>query len=123
MYLARRRIAGRLHYSLRESYRSGADLLFRELFDLGSAPGRYIVYPGGNAFYIDPALEDALRERGVDPAPEELETVLGPSSHRRSGGSSNPSGAGRTFGGAAVRSRRPPCRPSRTPSTGAGCSF
>jgi hypothetical protein len=78
MYLARRRIAGRLHYSLRESYRSGADLLFRELFDLGSAPGRYIVYPGGNAFYIEPALEDALRERGVDPDPEELETALWP---------------------------------------------
>ena len=50
MYLARRRVAGRAHYSLRETYRSGGDLLFREGFDLGPEPARFIVYPGGNAF-------------------------------------------------------------------------
>jgi hypothetical protein len=78
MYLARRRIAGRLHYAIRESYSSGGDLLFRELLDLGPDPGGFIVYPGGNSFYIDPALEDALRECGCDPAPEELETIFWP---------------------------------------------
>ena len=78
MYLARRRIAGRWQYALRESYRSGAHLLFREVFDLGPAPERFIVYPGGNAFYIDPELEEALRARGADPSSAELESIFWP---------------------------------------------
>ncbi len=78
MYLARQRIAGRWRYALRESYRSGAHLLFREVFDLGPAPGRFIVYPGGNAFYIDPELEEALRARGADPSAAELESIFWP---------------------------------------------
>ena len=78
MYLARRRIAGRWQYALRESYRSGAHLLFREVFDLGPAPERFIVYPGGNAFYIDPELEEALRARGADPSAAELESIFWP---------------------------------------------
>lgn len=78
MYLARRRAAGRAHYSLRETYRRGEDLLFRDAFDLGPEPARYIVYPGGNAFYVDPELEEALRARGFEPGPDELEDLLWP---------------------------------------------
>jgi hypothetical protein len=78
MYLARQRIAGRCHYAIRESYRSGERLLFRELAELGTSPGSFIVYPGGNAFYVDPELEDALRAAGADPSPTELEAIFWP---------------------------------------------
>ncbi len=78
MYLARRHISGRCHYAIRESYRSGERLLFRELAELGTSPGRFIVYPGGNAFYVDPGLEDALRAAGADPSSSELETLFWP---------------------------------------------
>jgi hypothetical protein len=78
MYLARRRIAGRWHYALRESFRSGARLLFRELFELGPSPGRFIVYPGGNSFYIDPDLEETLRARGAEPSSADLESIFWP---------------------------------------------
>ena len=78
MYLARHRVGGRLHYAIRESYSSGARLLCRDLFDLGPEPGSFIVYPGGNSFYIDPVVEDALRERGAEPGPDELETIFWP---------------------------------------------
>jgi hypothetical protein len=48
------------HYFIRESYREGDQFLSRELIDLGTDPAAYIIYPGGNAFYIDPAIEERL---------------------------------------------------------------
>lgn len=60
MYLARTNINGRIHYSIRESYREGDHFLSRDLFDLGTDPAKYIIYPGGNSFYIDPVIEDRL---------------------------------------------------------------
>ena len=36
-----------------------------EFFDLGSDPARYIVYPGGNAYYYAEALTDALDAQGI----------------------------------------------------------
>jgi len=48
----------------------------RDLFDLGPDPTRYIVYPGGNAFYISAAVEDRLAELGIDPASDELEDLF-----------------------------------------------
>ena len=60
MYLAQRNINGKIHYSIRESYREGEHFLSRDLFDLGTDPAKYIIYPGGNAFYIDPVIEDHL---------------------------------------------------------------
>jgi hypothetical protein len=60
VYLARTNINGRIHYSIRESYRSDDHFLSRDLFDLGTDPAKYIIYPGGNAFYIDPVIEDHL---------------------------------------------------------------
>jgi len=50
----------------------------RDLFDLGPDPARYIVYPGGNAFYIEDTVCDALYELGVDPGIDELENVFWP---------------------------------------------
>jgi len=66
LYLARKIIAGEIHYFIRESYRRHGQMHSRELFALGTDPRRFIVYPGGNAYYIDEAVTDALDSQGVD---------------------------------------------------------
>lgn len=50
----------------------------RDLFDLGDDPGRFIVYPGGNSFYLSEEVEDALRRLEVVPADDELENLILP---------------------------------------------
>ena len=45
----------------------------RDLFDLGTDPTRYIVYPGGNSFYIHEVVRDALAERGCEPNDSDLD--------------------------------------------------
>lgn len=78
MYLARRRHRGRWRYSIRESVRvpESDALTCRELFDLGENPGRYVVYPGSNAFYIDGIIEDNIAKHGVSVSYEELEDLM-----------------------------------------------
>jgi hypothetical protein len=76
VYLASKRINGRIHYFIRESFREAGHFLSRDLVDLGTDPARYIVYPGGNAFYINAAVEDRLAELGIDPASDELEDIF-----------------------------------------------
>ncbi len=76
MYLALKRIKGRIHYLIRESYQDGKYLRSRDLFDLGVNPSRYIVYPGGNAYYIDEQVEDRLRSFGVEPTSDELDDIF-----------------------------------------------
>lgn len=76
MYLARKRIDGRLRYFIRESYRDGDTLKSRDVFDLGFDPGRHIVYPGGNGYYYDDAVVDALERHGLDPASNALDRVF-----------------------------------------------
>jgi hypothetical protein len=78
VYLARKYIAGRTHYTIRESYREADAILSRDLFDLGSEPARFIVYPGGNAFFIDAVVEDGIRALGSEPAPEDMENLFWP---------------------------------------------
>lgn len=58
MYLAMEKVAGRLHYYIRQSFRNRRTgiLESRQLFDLGDEPGNHILYGGGNSFYIDPAV-------------------------------------------------------------------
>ena len=65
MYLAQTQIKGITRYYIRESYRDGNYYSSRDLIDLGTDPAAYIIYPGGNAFYIDPKIEDHLEELGV----------------------------------------------------------
>jgi len=48
VYLARKKIRGVTHYSIRESYRDGDNFLSRELVDLSTHPAEYIIYPGMN---------------------------------------------------------------------------
>ena len=76
MYLARHKIKGVNHYYIRESYPDGDTFLSRDLIDLGTNPAEYIVYAGGNAFYIDPALEDQLEQLGIIPQDNDLEDMF-----------------------------------------------
>ena len=76
MYLARKIIQGKIHYFIRESYRDKDCLRCRDLYDLGSHPERYIRYPGGNSFYIDEVIEEALSVVGVTPAADELDDLF-----------------------------------------------
>jgi hypothetical protein len=50
--------------------------LSRDLFDLGTDPTQYIIYPGGNAFYIDPVVEDHLDGLGVAMQENNLEDIF-----------------------------------------------
>ena len=65
MYLAQNKIKGITYYYIRESYRDGDYYSSRDLIDLGTDPASYIIYPGGNAFYIDPKIENHLEDLGV----------------------------------------------------------
>ena len=76
MYLAQTNINGKIHYSIRESYQKGDHFLSRDLFDLGSDPAKYIIYPGGNAFYIDPVIEDRLDALDVALQDNNLEDIF-----------------------------------------------
>ena len=78
MYLARKVIGSLPHYYIRESYWDGQHYLSRELFDLGTDPGEYIVYPGGNSFYVNPDVEDHLEALGVCLQEDDLEDIFWP---------------------------------------------
>jgi hypothetical protein len=76
LYLARKIIQGKIRYFIRESYRDKGCLRSRDLYDLGSHPERYIQYPGGNSYYIDEVVEEALSAAGLTPAVDELDDLF-----------------------------------------------
>ena len=76
MYLAQTKISGETCYFIRESYPCGGHFLSRDLFDLGPDPGRFIIYPGGNSFYIDAIIEDRINALGKKADPEKLEDIF-----------------------------------------------
>lgn len=78
MYLASHIIKGKPHYSIRQSYQADENILSREIFDLGVDPTNYIVYPGGNAFYIDEAVTDRLEALGICHEDDILEDIFWP---------------------------------------------
>lgn len=78
MYLAREFNGHQARYYLRESYRDEHVYRHRELFDLGPDPSRFIIYPGGNAYYFSEHLEDALRAEGIPPPFDSLDDLLWP---------------------------------------------
>ncbi len=78
MYLARRTINGKPRYFIAESYRNGRELASRDLVDLGPDPEDFIVYPGGNAYYIHEVVSEKLLDRGVDPDLDELDRIFLP---------------------------------------------
>ena len=78
MYLAQIKIKGKTHYVLRESYPEGDRFSCRDLFELGPDPSKFIVYPGGNAYYIDEKIEEKLNALGIQPDADTLEDLFLP---------------------------------------------
>ena len=79
MYLARLSDKNnRRRYKIRQSYADGPCYRSRDLFDLGDDPSRFIVYPGGNGFYIDTVVEDAIADQGFSVSQDDLEPVFMP---------------------------------------------
>lgn len=80
MYLARIRKNSRIRYEIRQSVqdRRRHCLTSKVLMDLGEDPWSYIVYPGGNAFYIDEQVEETLAAAGVAYEYAELEEMFWP---------------------------------------------
>ncbi|MBV5317625.1 MAG: J domain-containing protein [Desulfobulbaceae bacterium] len=79
MYLARKEVDTRyFRYMLRESYRDGGILYFRDLADLGANPGRFIIYSSETSFHLDESLIQQLRDQGVTTAYSELEELFFP---------------------------------------------
>jgi len=78
MYLARVKKNNRISYEIRQSVRDSRRrvLISRTLLHLGENPGAYIVYPGGNAFFIREDVEEALERQQVSYAYDELEQLF-----------------------------------------------
>lgn len=76
MYLAKKQLNGRHHYVIRESLPASDHYVYRDLMDLGADPGRFIHYPGGNGYYFDPCIEEALLQNGVDFDPNDLDRLF-----------------------------------------------
>jgi hypothetical protein len=76
MYLATIQRRGITRYLIRQSYRQGAVWCSRDLFDLGRSPGRFVHYPGGNAYFIDPVIEDTISEQGIAVDGWQLESLF-----------------------------------------------
>jgi hypothetical protein len=78
MYLARKAVGSRTRYYIRQSRREGRHYVSHDLLDLGTDPAQYIVYPGGNSFYIDEVIEEQLQRCGATPEMDELDEVFWP---------------------------------------------
>ncbi len=78
MYLAKKWVRGKLLYAIRQSVPVGGRMESREIVDMGPDPSKYIIYPGGNAFYIDPDFCNRLEAMGIEPDNDELEKVFWP---------------------------------------------
>ncbi len=78
MYIRCLRNRGSSRYVLRESLWDGSCWNHRDLFDLGDDPGFCILYPGGNGFYYDEALESQLESLGVCYTQDDLERIFLP---------------------------------------------
>jgi hypothetical protein len=78
MYIRHLKREREYSYILRESFSEDGCWRHRDLMDLGADPGALIQYPGGNGFYFDARLEDALRAQGARYSSQDLEDVFLP---------------------------------------------
>jgi hypothetical protein len=76
MYLARRHIGNQTHYAIHESYKEDGCWKSRHLYDLGSDPTRYIIYPGGHGYYYDPEILEALSAKGLETDQSSLDVIF-----------------------------------------------
>jgi hypothetical protein len=78
MYIALTKNQGKIRYVLRVSYPKGNGFDYRDLLDLGDDPASFIKYPGGNSFYFDPSIEDAIGKSGMTYDDDAIESVFWP---------------------------------------------
>ncbi len=78
MYIAFKKINRHPRYFLRESCTIRGKLTFRDIHALGPDPSLFIKYAGGNAFYFDEAMEDAIFQSNADYDSDELEDIFWP---------------------------------------------
>lgn len=76
MYLARERINNQIHYYIRQSYKKDGYLKSRNLYNLGTDPTRFIIYPGGNSYYYDTTIIDTLANKGIDADQSTLDPIF-----------------------------------------------
>jgi hypothetical protein len=48
------------------------------LYDLGPDPGSFVIYPGGNSFYLDQDMVETIEQRGRNVQYTELENIFWP---------------------------------------------
>jgi hypothetical protein len=78
LYLKRVYARDGYHYILSESCYEDECWKHRPLIDLGSNPGNYIEYPGGNSFYVKESLLATVQEMAERFSEDELEKLFMP---------------------------------------------
>jgi len=79
MYLRTSHTSKGENYALCESYLAARGVWrHRKLVDLGPDPEAWVIYPGGNSFYVREDLEDELRDLEADFTDRELESLFLP---------------------------------------------
>jgi len=78
VYLAKTPLHSQSRYILRESFQKDGIRRCRDLFDLGADPSAYIIYPGGNAYYIDEIIETRLEKLCIKFQEDELDDIFWP---------------------------------------------
>jgi hypothetical protein len=76
MYLARIKKKNHTHYMLRQSFQEGGCYKSRDLFNLGTDPSHFIIYPGGNGYYLDPVIADSLARAGIEVNDNQLDKIF-----------------------------------------------
>jgi hypothetical protein len=76
VYLARTTTEHPTRFYIRETYQDGNLLKSRNVFDLGTDPSRYIVYPGGRGYYFDEKIEETLQDQGLNPTQDDLDHIF-----------------------------------------------
>ena len=76
MYLARTTRQSPTRFYIRETYLECGVLKSRNVFDLGTDPSQFIIYPGGKGYYFHERVEDTLREQGLNPTEDDLDRIF-----------------------------------------------
>jgi hypothetical protein len=78
MYIAIIKTNQGTRYRLKHSVCQDGVWLARDILDLGDDPGAYLVYPGGNAFYVSEDVQDAVLKKRSDLDYDLLEDIFWP---------------------------------------------
>lgn len=76
MYLARWRKKGEINYTIRQSYFEGGKIKSRDVYQLGTDPASHIVYVGGNGYYYDDEIQEALDNAGLQMDQNDLDELF-----------------------------------------------